>query len=106
VKGKHFAWARPLRRADHEALGEAAPDGPILGVSVPELVSKGVLMAARPNVYFTTPHFDGYKAILVQLDAIDVDELGALLLEAWLARAPKRLARAYLDEARERGDVG
>ena len=47
---------------------------------------------------FTTPHFNGYPAILVRLDRIDPAELWELLVEAWLARAPKRLARAYLDE--------
>ena len=48
-------------------------------------------------MYFTTPHFDGYPAILVQLDRIAVPELEELLAEAWLARAPKRLAKAFLD---------
>jgi len=48
-------------------------------------------------VYFTTPHFDGYPAILVRLDRIAVPELEELLVEAWLARAPKRLATQYLD---------
>jgi len=48
-------------------------------------------------VYFTTPHFNGYPAVLVRLDRIDVAELRELLVEAWLARASKRLAQAYLD---------
>jgi hypothetical protein len=48
-------------------------------------------------VYFTTPHFNGYPAVLVCLDRIEVAELRELLVEAWLARAPKRLAQAYLD---------
>ena len=47
-------------------------------------------------MYFTTPHFDGYPAVLVRLDRISVDELGELITDAWLARAPKRLAQAYL----------
>ena len=55
------------------------------------------LLADAPDVYFTTPHFDGYPAVLVRLEAIDVDELEELLAEAWLARAPKRLAKAFLD---------
>jgi hypothetical protein len=48
-------------------------------------------------VYFTTPHFDGYAAILVRLDKIGVGDLEELIVEAWLARAPKRLVKAYLD---------
>jgi hypothetical protein len=92
VKDKGFVWDRPLRRADREALGEAAPDGPVLGARVPDLGAKDALLAAQPDVYFTTPHFDGYPAVLVRLDRIDVEELEELVTEAWLARAPKRLA--------------
>jgi hypothetical protein len=97
VRKKGFAWERPLRKADLEALGDAAPDGPILGARVPDLGAKEALLADAPNVYFTTPHFDGYPAILVRLPEISVDELEELLVEAWLVQAPKRLAKAYLD---------
>ena len=96
VKGKGFVWDRPLRRADLDALGPAAPDGPVLGVLVPDLGAKEALLAAQPDLYFTTPHFDGYAVVLVRLDRIDVDELEELVVEAWLARAPKRLAAAFL----------
>lgn len=47
-------------------------------------------------MYFTTPHFNGYPAILVRLDDIAVPELEELLVEAWLAQAPKRLSAQYL----------
>ena len=97
VRGKAFAWERPLRRSDREALGDAAPEGPILGARVEHLVAKEALLADAPGVYFTTPHFDGYPAVLVRLGDIAVDELEELLAEAWLARAPKRLAKAFLD---------
>ena len=100
VKEKLFVWERPLRRSDLEALGAAAPDGPILGARVEHLVAKEALIADDPDVYFTTPHFDGYPAVLVRLDAIGVEELRELVVEAWLARAPKRLAAAYLDARR------
>ena len=98
VKDKSLAWERPLRRSDLEALGPDAPDGPILAVHVADTGVKDALVADDPDVYFTTPHFNGYPAILVRLDRIDPAELRELLVEAWLARAPKRLARAYLDE--------
>ena len=97
VKGQAFAWERPLRRADREALGGAAPDGPVLGARVEHLVAKEALLADDPDVYFTTPHFDGFPAILVRLERIGAQELEELLAEAWLARAPKRLAQAFLD---------
>ena len=97
VKDKSFAWERPLRQADLRALGDAAPDGSILAARVPDLGAKQALLADNPEVYFTTPHFDGYPAVLVRLERITPAELLELLVEAWLCRAPKRLAAAYLD---------
>ena len=96
VKDKGFVWERPLRRADLEALGDAAPDGPILGARVEHLVAKEALLADDPSVFFTTPHFDGYPAVLVRLERIGLEDLREVIVEAWLARAPKRLAEAYL----------
>ena len=99
VKGKGFVWERPLRRGDLEALGDDAPDGPILGARVEHLGAKEALLADASGAYFTTPHFDGYPAILVRLDDISVEDLNEVIIEAWLARAPKRLAAAYVDES-------
>jgi hypothetical protein len=99
VKDKLFVWDRPLREKDRDALGADAPEGPILGARVEHLVAKDALLADRPDLYFTTPHFDGYPSVLVRLDAIDLEELRELVVEAWLARAPKRLADAFLDES-------
>jgi hypothetical protein len=96
VRGKTFTWERPLRRSDLQALGDAAPTGPVLAVRVPDLGAKEALLADDAEVYFTTPHFDGYPAILVRLDRVALPELEELLVEAWLARAPKRLAADYL----------
>jgi hypothetical protein len=98
VKGKGFVWERPLRKSDLAALGDAAPDGPILGAWVEHLVAKEALLADESLPCFTTPHFDGYAAVLVQLDEIGLDDLEELIVEAWLARAPKRLAQEYLAE--------
>ena len=96
VKGKGFVWERPLRRADYEALGSAAPDGPILGARVSDLGVKEALLSDDPGTYFTTPHFDGYPAVLIRLDEIGVAELEEVVIEAWLDRAPKGLASDYL----------
>ena len=96
VRDKLFVWERPLRRSDLRALGDSAPTGPILGARVEHLVAKEALIADDPNVFFTIPHFDGYAAVLVRLERILVEELEELIVEAWLARAPKRLAREYI----------
>ena len=97
VKDKTFAWERPLRRGDLEALGDAAPKGPVLAARVPDLGAREALVADDGGVYFPTPHFNGYPAILVRLDRIAVPELEELLVEAWLTRAPRRLAAESLD---------
>jgi hypothetical protein len=100
VHDKLFAWERPLRRADLEALGSAAPVGPILGARVEHLGAKEAFIADDPTIFFTTPHFDGHPSILVRLDRISLDDLDEVIVEAWLARAPKRLAKAFADEQR------
>jgi hypothetical protein len=97
VKDKHFVWERPLRRSDFEALGDSAPDGPILGARVEHLIAKDALLADDPDVFFTTPHFDGYPAVLVRLEEIGLEDLEEVIVEAWLARAPKRLAASYIE---------
>jgi hypothetical protein len=97
VRKKLIAWERPLRTGDVAALGADAPDGDILGARVADEGVKFALIADAPGVYFTTPHFDGYPAVLVRLAEIGVPELKELLTEAWLAQAPKTLAKAFLD---------
>jgi hypothetical protein len=101
VREKGFVWERPLRSADLEALGDEAPTGPILGVRVEHLGAKEALIADDPAVFFTTPHFDGYPAVLVRLDGIALEELHELIVEAWLARAPKQLSRRIAETLSE-----
>ncbi|HEX2286439.1 MAG TPA: MmcQ/YjbR family DNA-binding protein [Mycobacterium sp.] len=96
VRKKLVVWERPLRKADYAALGDSAPDGDILGARVADEGVKFALIADQPQVYFTTPHFDGYPAVLVRLAEISVDELTELIVEAWLAQAPKTLVKAFL----------
>lgn len=98
ARDKNLAWERPLRRADLEHLGASAPTGDILGVRVADVGVAEALVADDPAVYFRTPHFAGYPAVLVRLDVIDPDELRDLLRDAWLARVPKRTAQAFLRE--------
>ena len=98
VRDKLFVWERPLRRADLAALGDEAPEGPILGARVEHVGAKEALIADDPGVFFTTPHFDGYPAILARLDRIPADVLHEVVVEAWLDRAPSRLVRAHLDD--------
>jgi hypothetical protein len=109
VRKKLFAWERPLRAKEIEQLGGPEPDGgaptgEILGVRVPDEDAKLALLESEPEIYFTTPHFDGYPSVLVRLEKIPRKDLEEALIEAWLSRAPKRLAAAYsADSERGRG---
>ena len=97
VREKLFVWERPLRAGEVAELGDAAPDGPVLGARVEHLVAKEALIADEPRVFFTTSHFDGHPAVLVRLPEIGLALLEEVVVEAWLARAPPRLSSAWLE---------
>jgi hypothetical protein len=98
VNRKFFAWERPLLPSDLAALGDRAPSGPILGIRSGDLGMKEVLLRNDPNVFLTTPHFDGYPAVLIRLGKITPAKLKDVLVEAWLARASKRAVAAFLQK--------
>ena len=60
-----------------------------------DLEEKEVLLQAEPDVFFQTPHYEGYPAILVRLSAIEADELAEVLTESWRRVAPKRVIKAF-----------
>jgi hypothetical protein len=86
VKGKLFAWERPLRKKEVEEPGDAAPAGEILGVRVPDEGAKQALIESEPEIYFTTAHFDGHASVLIRLDRIPRADLEEAILEAWHCR--------------------
>jgi hypothetical protein len=62
---------------------------------------KELMLADDRGIFFTTPHFDGYAAVLVripQLERLERDELEDLVAEAWLTRAQKGVANTWLAE--------
>ncbi len=85
VRGKLFAWAARER------------DGGGLGLRV-EREEKQLILDSDPDVYFTSPHYEGWPGVQIRLEAIGSDELRERLEDAWLIQAPKRLAAAYLAE--------
>ena len=103
VHGKLFCCHRSRRRdAINPDTGERLDD--VLMFRVADLETKELLLADPRGVYFTTPHFDGYAAVLVRiprLSELNREELRELVVEAWLTRAKKRVAKAWLDEHAE-----
>jgi len=100
VHGKLFCIHRN-RRADaiDPETGERLDD--VLMFRVADLGVKELLLSDARGVYFTTPHFDGYPAVLVRipdLERLDREELGDMVAEAWLTKAQKRAAKAWLAE--------
>lgn len=100
VRGKAFAWERPLRKKDREELGDAAPDGPVLAVRVADLGEKEAILATD-GPWFTTKHFNGYPAVLVRLDDATRAQLEELVVDAWRAMAPANLLAEHGDEPEE-----
>lgn len=100
VHGKGFVWERPLHKPDLAALHLDEQPGPVLGARVDDEATKRALVEEDPEVFFTTPHFDGYAAVLVRLDAVTPQRLEEIVTEAWLAVAPPKLAQEWLAERR------
>ena len=89
VRGKLFAWKSRDR------------DGGTLAIRV-DRDEKQLMLDSRPDVYFQTPHYEGYPGVLVNLAAIDADELRERIEEAWVIQAPKTLAEEFLAASGER----
>ncbi len=97
AKSKGFVWERPLSKKDRQQLTaageiEVPQDEVILAARVEDLAEKEAVLAEHPEAVFTTPHFNGYPAVLVRLDRIGEDLLEEVVTSAWLAVAPKKLA--------------
>jgi hypothetical protein len=99
VAGKSFVFSRgPRKDAVDPDTGELMED--VLVFYTVDLGDKDALVEAD-GPFFTTPHWDGYKGVLLRerdIGRVSRDELAEVVIDAWLARAPKRLAKEFLQE--------
>ena len=96
VGSKAFAWERVLRRGEREQLGDDAPDGPALGVRVPDVGMVDALVAARPGVFLVVAGYGVHPMALLHVERASFEDLDEAVTESWLCRAPKRLTRPFL----------
>ncbi len=72
------------------------PNPEVVAIQVPDLDEKEMLLASDDgSKFFTDPHYNGFPAVLVRLEAIDVDELEELITDAWRSQAPPALVDVY-----------
>jgi len=98
VAGKWFCFHRAPRKDAVDEHGRRLED--VLAFRVPDLEEKELVLAAGPP-WFTTPHWNGYAGVLIRipdLARLEREELREAVVEAWLAKAPKRVAKAWLAE--------
>jgi hypothetical protein len=100
VHGKMFCFHRsPRPDAVDPETGERLDD--VFAFRVADLDVKELLLADDRGIFFTTPHWNGYSAVLLRIPDLvhlDRDELRDLVIDAWLTRAQKRVAKAWLAE--------
>ena len=100
VRRKSFVFFRtPRPDAVDPSTGERYTDVIVLWVA--DEGTKQALVEDPSTPYFTTPHFDGHLSVLLrgsQVPEVTRDEVTEIVQDAWLARAPKRLAAAWLAE--------
>jgi hypothetical protein len=89
-------WFRtPCLRVRKKSFCRMKEDGETLVVRVVDLEDKDALLRSDPEVFFTTPHYDGYAYVLVRLERVDLAQLVELIEDAWRLSAPKRVLAAY-----------
>ena len=88
------SYGTPALKVRGKFMGRLRDEGAVLVVRC-DLDEKPFLLEANPTTLFTTPHYDGYGAVLVRLDTVQRDELRELLIDAWLLVAPKKLVDGF-----------
>jgi hypothetical protein len=88
VVGKKFVW---IWRERVDRKKPKVPNPEVIVLPVADLGEKQALLAMDPETFFTTDHYDGYKAILVRLPMVDTQELTEMITDSWRLQAPAAL---------------
>ena len=86
LKGFIWVWQERI-----DPKKPRVPNSGVLAVRVANLGQRDSMLAAEPLKFFTEPHYSGFPAVLVRLDAVSVPDLKLLIAEAWRCQAPAEL---------------
>ena len=89
------SYGTPALKVKGKGMCRLRTDPDALVVRVLDLADREALLQGSPEVFFSTPHYDGYPYVLVRLGAVGRDELIELIEDAWRIRAPKRLVAQH-----------
>ena len=88
-------FGTPALRVRGKFMCRLRTDPDALVVRVIDRADADALLLGSPDVYFSTPHYDGHPYVLVRLDVVSEEELAELLEDAWRLRVQKRVLAAY-----------
>jgi hypothetical protein len=88
VGGRGFVWSYPERRPGRSRV--IRTDIAVLYVG--DEAEKQALVLGEPDLFFTTPGYDGWPLVMLRLAEVDVERLGELVTDAWRMRAPEAIA--------------
>ncbi|HUA41903.1 MAG TPA: MmcQ/YjbR family DNA-binding protein [Streptosporangiaceae bacterium] len=94
VGGHGFIWSYPERRPGKPRVLRTD----VAVVFVGDEAEKQALLLGEPEVFFTTPGYDGWPLVMLRLDRVDLSRLSELVVDAWRMRAPDEIGR-LLDES-------
>ena len=91
VAGKGFVWSYPERQPGQRRVIRTD----IAALFVGDEAEKQALLLGEPDLFFTTPGYDGLPLVMLRLTEVKVDRLHELVTDAWRMRAPEEIATTY-----------
>lgn len=89
------SYGTPSLKVRGKFMCRMRTDPDALVVRCVDVADADALKLGQPDVFFSTPHYDGWPGVLVRLDAVSLDQLSELVEDAWRIQAAKRVVAAY-----------